>query len=65
MPQRHVPHDIKEYPDAGHSFLERHNVGPLSALLRVAGMGYNHASAEDAWGRILRFFAEYLGPAGP
>jgi len=26
-----VPHDVKEYPDAGHAFLNRINVGPLLA----------------------------------
>jgi carboxymethylenebutenolidase len=57
---RGITHDVKEYPDAGHSFLDRLNVGPLTPLMRVAGLGYHHPSAEDAWGRILRFFAEHL-----
>src|SRR5271165_470144 len=57
-----VPHDVKEYPDAGHSFLNRFNTGPvLPPLLHVAGLGYHHPSAEDAWRRILAFFAEHLG----
>ena len=51
-----IAHDVKEYPDAGHSFLNRHNSGPLNALMRVAGMDYHHPTAEDAWGRIFRFF---------
>ena len=55
-----VEHDVKEYPDAGHSFLNRDNLGPLSPVLRVAGVGYHAGSAEDAWGRILRFFAAHL-----
>ena len=55
-----VPHDVKEYPDAGHSFMEHHSVGPAIRLMRAAGMGYHHDSAEDAWGRILRFFGEHL-----
>lgn len=29
-------------------------------LLRVGGIGYHEPSAEDAWGRILRFFATHL-----
>lgn len=58
-----IPHDVKEYPDAGHSFLDRLPVGPLSPMLRVAGLGYHHPSAEDAWRRILSFFAEHLAPA--
>ena len=55
-----VVHDVKEYPDAGHSFLNRHNAGPFSVLEKVAGLNYDEASAEDAWGRILRFFATHL-----
>jgi carboxymethylenebutenolidase len=55
-----VEHDVKEYPDAGHSFLNRHDLGPGGALLRVAGIGYHEPSAEDAWGRILRFFEAHL-----
>jgi carboxymethylenebutenolidase len=58
-----VPHDVKEYPGAGHSFLNRHNVGPAAPLLRVGGVGYHAASAEDAWSRILRFFDQHLGGA--
>jgi carboxymethylenebutenolidase len=55
-----IEHDVKEYPDAGHSFMNRHGLGPLGAVLRVAGVGYHAPSAEDAWGRILRFFEEHL-----
>ncbi len=56
-----VPHDVKEYPDAGHSFLNRINVGPaLNALLHLTGFDYHHPSAEDAWRRILIFFDEHL-----
>ncbi len=57
-----IPHDVKEYPDAGHSFLNRLNGGPLlTPLMHVAGLGYHQPSAEDAWRRILAFFAEHLG----
>ena len=55
-----VEHDVKEYPDAGHSFMNRLNVGPLSVLMRVAGVGYHGPSSEDAWTRILRFFEAHL-----
>jgi carboxymethylenebutenolidase len=55
-----VAHDVKEYPEAGHSFLNRHPFGPGGALLRVVGVGYHGPSAEDAWQRILRFFEEHL-----
>jgi carboxymethylenebutenolidase len=55
-----VPHDVKEYPEAGHSFLNRHNNGPFAVLERIAGFGYHHPSAQDAWARILRFFEVHL-----
>ncbi|MGY1639049.1 dienelactone hydrolase family protein [Geodermatophilus sp. SYSU D00742] len=55
-----VPHDVHEYPDAGHSFMNRHNSGPFAVLERVAGLSYHHPSAEDAWARILRFFDRHL-----
>jgi carboxymethylenebutenolidase len=55
-----VEHDVKEYPGAAHSFLNRPHLRPAAPLLRVAGIGYHAPSAEDAWGRILRFFDEHL-----
>jgi carboxymethylenebutenolidase len=61
---RGVEHDVKEYRGAGHSFMNRHNVGPLAPVMRVAGVGYDHPSAEDAWRRILEFFATHLGEIG-
>jgi carboxymethylenebutenolidase len=58
-----VEHDVKEYPEAGHSFLNRHNTGPFGVLEKVAGLAYHHPSAEDAWARILRFFDRHLRAA--
>jgi len=55
-----VPHDVKEYPDAGHAFIGDVSTGPLGPVLRVAGIGHHEASAQDAWERILRFFGEHL-----
>ncbi|GDY30118.1 carboxymethylenebutenolidase [Gandjariella thermophila] len=55
-----VPHDVKEYPDAVHSFANRMPLGPFAPLARVVGFGYHHDSAEDAWRRVLGFFAEHL-----
>ncbi len=60
---RGIDHDVHEYPDAGHGFLNRHPAGP--ALVRVlmkpmmAG-GHRPTEAEDAWGRIDRFFRRTL-----
>jgi carboxymethylenebutenolidase len=53
-----VEHDVREYEDAGHSFLNRH--GPLTAVERVVGSGFHEPSAKDAWERILAFFDRTL-----
>jgi carboxymethylenebutenolidase len=54
-----VDHDVKEYPDAGHSFLnDHHNV--LFKMLKVVGIGYHEASARDARRRIAAFFDRHL-----
>ncbi len=58
-----VEHDVVEYADAGHSFLNRHDLGPLSVLERIGGFAYHEPSAEDAWRRILQFFDRHLRPA--
>ncbi len=55
-----VAHDVKEYLQAGHSFLNRLKVGPLTPLLHVTGFAYDEGVAENAWQRILAFFGEYL-----
>jgi carboxymethylenebutenolidase len=61
-----VEHDVKVYPQAGHGFMNRVNAGPaLTPLLRVAGMGHHHPSAEDAWHRIRVFFDRHLLGGGP
>jgi carboxymethylenebutenolidase len=44
-----IEHDVKEYPDAGHSFLNRINAGPLlGSVVRLTAFNYHHPSAEDA-----------------
>lgn len=54
-----IAHDVKEYPDTGHSFLN-HHTGMAATLDGVLRTGYSPASADDAWARILSFFAEHL-----
>ena len=59
-----VPHDLKEYPDAGHSFLNDVEEGPAAMRFltkRILGAGPNPEAAADAWTRIEAFFAEHLG----
>lgn len=62
-----VEHDVKEYPDAGHGFLNDHEGANdhLPALFVVTGKifgmeGYHTASADDARRRIVSFFASHL-----
>ena len=58
-----IDHDVKEYPNAGHSFLNDAESGPppLRFLMkRILGAGPNPEAATDAWQRIDAFFAEHL-----
>jgi carboxymethylenebutenolidase len=56
-----VPHDVKIYDGAGHSFLSYDNVPTWMARLpSPMHVGYDEAAAEDAWSRILGFFHEHL-----
>ena len=59
-----VPHDVKEYPDAGHSFINDHDPADLSwfmtAITRLSGSAYHEPSALDARRRIIAFFGEHL-----
>ena len=57
LSEQNVPHDLKEYPEAGHAFANRL---PGQPILRVVGMGYHHESSEDAWRRVTTFFADHL-----
>jgi carboxymethylenebutenolidase len=52
--------DVKTYANVGHSFLDAYNLGPFTPIVRVAGFGYDHATAEHAWRRILNFFDSRL-----
>ncbi|SMD21958.1 dienelactone hydrolase family protein [Kibdelosporangium aridum] len=57
-----ITHDVKQYPTAGHSFLNDAEIGPkpIRVIMRVAGMGPEPAAAADAWQRIETFFDEHL-----
>jgi carboxymethylenebutenolidase len=60
-----VAHDVKEYPDAGHSFLNDHDPADMPKLFVVMGKltraAYHEPSAQDARRRILRIFGAHLG----
>ena len=54
-----VAHDVKEYRDAGHSFLNDHG-NVLFRMMKVIGIGYHEPSAQDARRRIAAFFHTHL-----
>jgi carboxymethylenebutenolidase len=57
-----VPHDIKIYPDVGHSYMNDFGDGIMAAVMRRTPMhaGYDEQASEDSWRRMLGFFAEHL-----
>ncbi len=64
-----VDHDVKEYPDAGHAFLNDHETAgdPNPLIFVVMGKfagpaGYHEPSAKDARQRIVSFFNTHLKP---
>ena len=66
-----VDHDVKEYPDAGHAFLNDHDGAGdhTPAIFVVMGKfggpsGYHEPSAKDARRRIVSFFDRHLKLAG-
>lgn len=63
-----VPHDVAEYPTAGHGFLNDHGPGEVPALFVALGSmlptAYDPVAAEDARARILNFFDQHLSRDG-
>jgi len=55
-----IPHDVKEYPDAGHSFMNNHRGLGFLKILPFKGIGYNEAATMDARRRIVAFFHTHL-----
>jgi len=55
-----VAHDVKEYPEAGHSFMNNKQQWWFK-LLRFRGIAYNEPAAMDARRRISAFFQTHLG----
>jgi carboxymethylenebutenolidase len=59
-----IEHDVKEYPDAGHGFLNDHDPGAVprvfAVMARFARTDYHDPSARDARRRITAFFATHL-----
>jgi len=59
-----VPHDVKEYPDAGHGFMNRHANALWRVMERTGTLGYAPEPAEDARRRIVELFTEHLTAPG-
>ena len=49
LDRRNIPHDIKIYPGARHSFFND------------KGRTYDAAAAQDSWQRVMTFFKEHIG----
>ena len=63
LTERGVEHDVKEYPAAGHAFLNEADHSPWYAapMTRlVMHVGPEPESAKDAWGRIEAFLGRHL-----
>ena len=61
LTELNVDHDVRIYPDAGHSFMSQ-NSGVLASIGAISPMkaGYNDPAAQDSWHRIESFFAKHL-----
>ncbi len=57
-----VDHDLKEYPDVGHSFLNDHDSTLAAVMGKLIGSDHHEPSAHDARARIVAFFDAHLKP---
>jgi carboxymethylenebutenolidase len=55
-----VAHDVKEYPDVGHSFLNDHDSALFAVMGKLIGNDHDEPSAHDARTRIVAFFDTHL-----
>jgi carboxymethylenebutenolidase len=57
-----VPHEVKTYEQAGHSFFSEVDgwQGLLTRIPTGMAVGYDERAAEDGWRRILAFFEEHV-----
>jgi len=57
-----VPHDVKTYDGAGHSFFSRVDgwQGWLARVPTPMAVGHDEQAAEDGWRRMLAFFDEHV-----
>jgi carboxymethylenebutenolidase len=57
-----IPHDVKTYDRAGHSFFSQVDgwQGWLARVPTPMAVGYDEQAAEDGWRRMLAFFEEHV-----
>jgi len=62
LEQLGVPHDVRMYPDAGHSYMSPHT-GLLATIAAWGPMkvGFNPAAEADSWERMTAFLRAHLG----
>jgi len=59
--QRHaIPHDVKEYPDSYHSFMDDHQQPFTKVMCKLLALKFNDRDAADARERISTFFRLHL-----
>jgi carboxymethylenebutenolidase len=59
-----IAHDVKEYPDAGHSFMNDHHTVRFKLVGGLIGGFYHESTEADARRRIAAFFGKYLQNEG-
>ena len=62
LDELNVDHDVKIYPQAGHSFMNQHPPGLMARFGAISPMrvGYDEDAATDSWNRMLAFFGRHL-----
>jgi carboxymethylenebutenolidase len=55
-----VEHDVKEYPDVGHSFMNKMPNRVVQVMATAGGFGFDERATEDARGRTLGYFRTHL-----
>ncbi len=60
-----IDHDVVIYPEAGHSYMNKHEPSLFERLGAIGPMhvGYNEEAANDSWRRMLDFFSRNLDEA--
>jgi len=59
LERQQIDHDVKEYPEAGHSFLDDHK-GMVKVLAVILRSTFKEKEAADARDRIRTFFTRHL-----